>query len=188
MENQVTNTRPKPEIKGKVLAVGDEWQNNAGTFQKRELIIETGLRYTNPLKVTFKNDKMSLLEGVKEGDCVICTYSLDGRAWEGPRGVQYFVDIVGLTLQKIVGGGAKTGTGTPVVGCTQQTAQDEWAKNHGTDKAGFMELCKSLKPGKPSKEYTISDWADVVNAIRKADEAAAAGADAGADDPDDLPF
>jgi single-stranded DNA-binding protein len=182
-----TNTKPKPEIKGKVIAVGENWTNNAGTFTKREVIIETGLRYTNPLKVTFKNDKTSLLEDLKEGDCVIVTYQLDGRAWDGPDGVRYFVDIVGNSLQKIVGGGAaaKTASSKPVVGCTVDTAKEEWAKNHGDDKTAFAEFCKRLKPGKPSKEYTIADWADVVNAIRREDEATA---DAGVDNPDDLPF
>ena len=54
--------------------------------------------------------------------------------------------------------------------------------------AGFAEFCKKLKPGKPSKSYTIADWADVVNAINKADEAEATPPDDGSVDPEDLPF
>ena len=73
--------------------------------------------------------------------------------------------------------------------CTAATAIEAWAKKHGDDKAGFAEFCKALKPGKPSKSYTIADWANVVNAINKADEAHAEPEVVSADDPDaDLPF
>ena len=63
-EQTQTNTgRPKPEIKGKVVAIMDEWRNNTGTFWKREVVVETGLRFPNPLKVTFQKDATSHLEG-----------------------------------------------------------------------------------------------------------------------------
>ena len=88
--------RPKPEVRGKVIAVMDEWRNNAGTFWKREVVVETGLRYPNPLKVTFKKDDAELLEGVAEGDRVIIPYVLDGREYEG----RYYVDVVGTGLQR----------------------------------------------------------------------------------------
>ncbi len=195
--------RARPEIRGKVLAVMDEWHNNAGTFWKREVVVETGLRFPNPLKVTFQKDAVSHLEGVAEGDCVIIPYVLNGREYEG----RYYVDVVGMGLQKVFGsGGASGGTGggkKPILGCTASTAIETWAKHHGSDdKAGFAAFCKALKPGKASKEYTVGDWADVANAIEKAaaekaaaeraaaeklkaaDEAAALGAT----DPDDLPF
>ena len=199
MSEQTNTGRPKPEIRGKVLAVLDEWRNNTGTFVKRDIIIETGYRYPNPLKVTFKNDKIDLVEGLAEGDCVIVQYSLTGREWDGPNGKQYFVDIEGLKLQKIVGAGGGGNGGTapaqaaakPVLGCTMATAIETWAKYHGDDKAGLAEFCKARKPGKASKAYTISDWADIVNAIEAAQNPAAAQtADNGGDvnDPDDLPF
>ena len=179
-EQKQTTGRPKPEIRGKVLAVLDEWRNNTGTFWKREVVVETGLRFPNPLKVTFQKEATSHLEGVAEGDCVIIPYVLNGREYDG----RYYVDIIGMGLQKIVGSGgaaaAKPAAAKPVLGCTAATAIEEWAKNHGDDKAGFAAFCKQLKPGKPSKTYTISDWADVVNAIQAANDAAT--------DPDDLPF
>lgn len=193
-EQTQTNTRrQKPEIRGKVIAVMDEWRNNTGTFWKREVVVETGLRFPNPLKVTFQKEGTSHLEGVAEGDCVIIPYVLNGREYDG----RYYVDIIGMGLQKIVGagGGGEDGAAPaqaaakPVLGCTAATAIEEWAKNHGGDKAGFAAFCKQLKPGKASKTYTISDWADVVNAIQAADaQAAQAAADDGATDLDDLPF
>ena len=191
-QTQTSTGRPKPEIRGKVLAVLDEWRNNTGTFWKREVVVETGLRFPNPLKVTFQKEGTSHLEGVAEGDCVIIPYVLNGREYDG----RYYVDIVGMGLQKIVGAGGGNGgaapaqaAAKPVLGCTAATAIEEWAKNHGDDKAGFAAFCKQLKPGKPSKQYTISDWADVVNAIQAADaQAAQEAANDAATDPDDLPF
>lgn len=193
-EQKQTTGRPKPEIRGKVIAVFDEWRNNTGTFWKREVVVETGLRFPNPLKVSFQKEATSHLEGVAEGDCVIIPYVLNGREYDG----RYYVDIIGMGLRKIVGGAGGGGNGgaapaqaaaKPVLGCTAATAIEEWAKNHGDDKAGFAAFCKQLKPGKPSKTYTISDWADVVNAIQAADaQAAQEAANDAATDPDDLPF
>lgn len=195
-EQKQTTRRTRPEIRGKVLAVMDEWHNNAGTFWKREVVVETGLRFPNPLKVTFQKDAVSHLEGVAEGDCVIIPYVLNGREYDG----RYYVDVIGMGLQKVFGAG---GGKKPLVGCTASTAIEAWAKHHGKDdKAGFAAFCKALKTGKASKEYTVGDWADIANAIEKAaaekaaaeraaaerlkaaDEAAALGAT----DPDALPF
>lgn len=189
---QTSTGRTRPEIRGKVIAVLDEWRNNAGTFWKREVVVETGLRFPNPLKVSFQKEATSHLDGVTEGDCVIIPYVLNGREYDG----RYYTDIVGMGLQKIVGGTSGGNGGAapaaaaakPILGCTAATAIEEWAKNHGDDKAGFAEFCKQLKPGKPSKQYTIADWADVVNAIQAADAQAAQAANDGATDPDDLQF
>lgn len=175
-----TNGRPKPEIRGKVIAIMEEWRNNTGTFWKREIIVETGLRFPNPLKVSFQKDATRHLEGVAEGDCVIIPYALNGREYDG----RYYVDIVGLGLSKI--GATSGGAKKPVLGCTAATAVEAWTKKHGEDKAGFAEFCKRMKPGKPSKDYTIADWADIVNAIEN--EGQEAEADDGSVDPEDLPF
>ena len=189
---QTSTGRTRPEIRGKVIAVLDEWRNNTGTFWKREVVVETGLRFPNPLKVSFQKEATSHLEGVAEGDCVIIPYVLNGREYDG----RYYVDIVGTGLQKIVGAGGGGNGGAapaaaaakPILGCTAATAIEAWAKNHGDDKAGFAEFCKQLKPGKPSKQYTIADWADVVNAIQAADAQAAQEAADSATDDEDLPF
>ncbi len=187
-EQKQTSGRTRPEIKGKVIAVMEEWRNNTGTFWKREAVVETGLRFPNPLKVTFQKEAVSHLEGVAEGDFVIIPYVLNGREYNG----RYYVDIVGLGLEKVVGTGAARSSGgeakKPILGCTAATAIEAWTKYHGDDKAGFAEFCKAQKPGKASKEYTIADWADVANAIEAAQNAVAATVPAGVDDTDDLPF
>ena len=194
-EQKQTTGRTRPEIRGKVLAVLDEWRNNTGTFWKREVVVETGLRFPNPLKVTFQKEGTSHLEGVAEGDCVIIPYVLNGREYDG----RYYTDIVGMGLQKIFGAGGGGNGGAapaqaaakPVLGCTAATAIETWAKYHGDDKPGFAEFCKAQKPGKASKQYTIADWADIVNAIEAAQNAAAQAAEVGNDgatDDEELPF
>lgn len=189
---QTSTGRTRPEIRGKVIAVLDEWRNNTGTFWKREVVVETGYKFPNPLKVTFQKEATSHLEGVAEGDSVIIPFVLNGREYDG----RYYVDIIGMGLQKIVGSGgaaaAKPAAAKPVLGCTAATAIETWAKYHGDDKAGFAEFSKAQKPGKASKAYTIADWADIVNAIEAAQNAAAQAAQEAANDaagdPDDLPF
>lgn len=190
-EQTQTNTgRQKPEIRGKVIAVLDEWRNNTGSFWKKEIVVETGLRYPNPLKITFQKDNTKFLDGVEAEDCVIIPYLLNGREYDG----RYYVDIVGMGLQKIVGSGgaaAAKPAAKPVLGCTAANAIETWQKIHGDDKPGFAEFCKAQKPGKASKQYTISDWADIVNAIEAAQNAAAQAeqeAADGATDDEDLPF
>ena len=183
MSEQAKGTT-RPEIRGKVLVVFPEWRNDAGTFVKREVVVETGLRFPNPLKVTFKKDNVSCLDDVAEGDAVIIPYALYGREWNGPNGQQFFVDVVGLALRKI------EATPKKIAGCTKQTAVDTWLKYHADDTtlAGLAEYCKRLKPGKASKAYTIGDWADVVNAIEADAQKADAPDGPADDDPDNLPF
>ena len=177
------NEKSYPKVSGKVLSIGEVWQNDAGTFWKREVVIETGYKYPNPIKVTFQKERTSHLEGVAVDDCIIVPYVLNGREYND----RFYVDIIGMRLEKIGGGAKAKPAAKPVVGCTAATAIETWAKYHGDDKAAFAEFCKSLKPGKSSKDYNIGDWADVVNAIEQA-ATADANVDDGTGDVEDLPF
>ena len=178
-----SNEKSYPKVSGKVLSIGEVWQNDAGTFWKREVVIETGYKYPNPIKVTFQKERTSHLEGVAVDDCIIVPYVLNGREYND----RIYVDIIGMGLEKIGGGAKAKPAAKPVVGCTAATAIETWAKYHGDDKAAFAEFCKSLKPGKSSKDYNIGDWADVVNAIEQA-ATADANVDDGTGDVEDLPF
>jgi hypothetical protein len=178
-----SNEKSYPKVSGKVLSIGEVWQNDAGTFWKREVVIETGYKYPNPIKVVFQKERTSHLEGVAVDDCIIVPYVLNGREYND----RYYVDIIGMGLEKIGGGAKAKPAAKPVVGCTAATAIETWAKYHGDDKAAFAEFCKSLKPGKSSKDYNIGDWADVVNAIEQA-ATADANVDDGTGDVEDLPF
>lgn len=178
-----SNEKSYPKVSGKVLSIGEVWQNDAGTFWKREVVIETGYKYPNPIKVVFQKERTSHLEGVAVDDCIIVPYVLNGREYND----RYYVDIIGMGLEKIGGGAKAKPAAKPVVGCTVATAIETWTRFHGDDKAAFAEFCKSLKPGKSSKDYNIGDWADVVNAIEQA-ATADANVDDGTGDVEDLPF
>ena len=174
-----TNTNnDRPQIRGKVTAILPTFTSASG-FTKRDVVVETGFRYANPIKVTFRKEQAALLDDIVEGDTVSVHYGLFGREWEGPRGTQYFVDVVGFDLDVEGGAAARP---KPVEG-----AVTVWLSKHPEDEklAELGKFCKELKPGVASKDYKAADWADVVNAINGGTDAAAE-ADGG--DPDDLPF
>lgn len=171
------NAQTRPTLKGKVELIKEPWTNPAGTFTKREAVVDTGTIRPNPILVTFKNNAVSRLDGVAVGDIVEIPFAIDGRRWDSPDGAaRFFVDIVGLGLSV---------THANAAAATYETAYKAWTDAHGTqDKAGFVELCKATKPGKAGKDYNAADWADVTQAITGS---AAATPDA-AEDLDDLPF
>ena len=178
----------KYTIEGTVLEVG-EAKTYGQTFTKREVVIKSGTEeYPKGIPFEFTKDGISKLDGINVGDVVRIGFFVEGsREWNG----RYFPSLHGFEIVVVATSVAKTNTeaAKPVRGCTQATAIEEWTKKHGEDIPGFAAFCKQLKPGKPSKTYTISDWADVVNAIQAADaQAAQEAANDGATDPDDLPF
>ena len=81
-------------------------------FTKREVIIgndvDSPSKYPNPVKFTFKKDNCSLLDGIKKGQRAKIRFAIDGRRWEGPRGVQFFVDLTGLKIEVLNADGSST--------------------------------------------------------------------------------
>ena len=191
-----------PEIKGKILEILPEFRNETGTYWKQEIVVETGYRFPNPLKITFQKEATAHLEGARPGDCVIVPYVLNGRRWDGPNGVRFYVDIIGMGLKKIEGFAAQTASAAPasapaaknVVGCTLETAVEVWTKHHGEDIQAFAAFCQEARPdivaeaaAKGVKFTTYAKnrldvWADIVNRIETAAQGEAS------DDGDDLPF
>lgn len=78
-------------------------QTFASGFTKRDLIVgndvDSPSKYPNPVKFSFKKDNCSLLDGITKGKRVKVHFVIDGRRWEGPKGVQYFVDLTGLKIE-----------------------------------------------------------------------------------------
>lgn len=185
----------RPQLMGTVEAILPEWVNQAGTFHKQEVVIDTGFRYPNPIKVTFKNDNMALLGGLNPGDKVVVEYGLDGRKWDGPNGTQYFVDVAGLGLERIGGEGAASAAAahSKAIGMTLEDCVKVWEKHHGDDKAGFAAFCQQARPdivaaakaaGQKFTKYAetkLDVWADIANKIEG--ETVSDVVDA-----DDLPF
>ena len=87
-------------------------QTFSSGFTKREVIIgndvDSPSKYPNPVKFAFKKDNCSLLDGVKKGQRAKVRFAIDGRRWEGPKGVQYFVDLTGLKIEVLNADGTST--------------------------------------------------------------------------------
>lgn len=86
-----------------------ETQTFPSGFTKREIVIgndvDSQSKYPNPVKFSFKKDNCSLLDGVTKGKRVKVHFVIDGRRWEGAKGVQYFVDLTGLKIEVLNGDG-----------------------------------------------------------------------------------
>ena len=88
---------------GVVEEVHETQSFGSNGFTKREVIvgndIDSPSKYPNPVKFTFKKEKCALLDGVQKGQRVKIHFAVDGRRWEGQRGVQYFIDLTGLKIE-----------------------------------------------------------------------------------------
>lgn len=96
---------------GIVEEVG-EVQTFPSGFTKRDLIVGNDLdspsKYPNPVKFSFKKDNCSLLDGITKGKRVKVHFVIDGRRWEGSKGVQYFVDLTALKIDVVNEDGSST--------------------------------------------------------------------------------
>lgn len=100
------------EYTGVVEEVGQTQSFGSNGFTKREVIIGNDIdstsKYPNPVKFTFKKDNCSLLDGVAKGQRAKVRFAIDGRRWDGPRGVQFFVDLTGLKIEVLNADGSST--------------------------------------------------------------------------------
>ena len=97
---------------GVVEEVHETQSFGSNGFTKREVLIgndvDSPSKYPNPVKFTFKKDNCSLLDGIKKGQRAKIHFVIDGRRWEGPRGVQFFVDLTGLKIEVLNADGSST--------------------------------------------------------------------------------
>jgi hypothetical protein len=80
-------------------------QTFASGFTKRDVIVgndvDSESSYPNPVKFSFKKNNCALLDSVKKGQRVKVRFTVDGRRWDGPKGVQYFVDLTGFKIEVV---------------------------------------------------------------------------------------
>lgn len=97
---------------GVVEEVGQTMTVGKNNFTKREVIVGNDVdspnKYPNPVKFTFKKDNCSLLDGIAKGQRVKVHFVIDGRRWDGPKGVQYFVDLTALKIEVLNADGSST--------------------------------------------------------------------------------
>lgn len=100
------------EYTGVVEEVGQTQSFGSNGFTKRDVIIgndvDSPSKYPNPVKFTFKKDNCSLLDGISKGQRAKIRFAIDGRRWEGQRGVQFFVDLTGLKIEVLNADGSST--------------------------------------------------------------------------------
>lgn len=97
------------EIKGKVHEVG-KTENVSDKFKKRQLIIEYAENPTYPEYISFElqQDKVGLVDQLKQGEEVEVHFNLKGRPWTNKQGVtSYFNSLVVWRISKV--GGNQTG-------------------------------------------------------------------------------
>ena len=91
------------ELQGIVKKIG-ETQTFASGFQKAELVLVTEEHYPQPILIEFLQDKIDLLQTIKEGESVKIGINIRGREWKNPQGeVKYFNSITGWRLEKVSG-------------------------------------------------------------------------------------
>ena len=91
------------ELQGIVKKIG-ETQTFASGFQKAEFVLVTEEKYPQPILIEFLQDKIDLLQTIKEGESVKVGINIRGREWKNPQGeVKYFNSITGWRLEKVSG-------------------------------------------------------------------------------------
>ena len=89
------------ELQGTVKKIG-ETQTYTSGFQKREMILLTEEQYPQPILVECLQDKIDLLQNVKEDESVKIGINIRGREWTNPQGeVKYFNSITAWRLEKV---------------------------------------------------------------------------------------
>ena len=93
---------------GVVELVGETKAFGTNGFTKRDLVVGNDVdsmnKYPNPVLFTFKKDRCSLCDAVKQGDRVKVQFTIDGRRWDGPNGTRYFTDLTAEGLRTLLAG------------------------------------------------------------------------------------
>jgi hypothetical protein len=97
---------------GVVEVIGETKAFGANGFTKRELVVGNDVdspnKYPNPVLFTFKKERCSLVDAVKQGDRVKIQFTIDGRRWDGPNGTRYFTDLTGWKIDVLNADGTAT--------------------------------------------------------------------------------
>lgn len=89
------------EVTGKVKVINEAQTFDSG-FRKNEIVVTTEEQYPQHISIEFLQDKVDLLNDLKEGERVKVSINLRGREWTNPEGVmRYFNSIVGWRLEKL---------------------------------------------------------------------------------------
>lgn len=86
------------EVIGKVILIGnEEVVGSAGTFKKRQLVVETDEQYPQKIGIDFIQDKCSILDKYAVGDNVKVGINIRGNEYNS----KYYVSLNGWKIEKI---------------------------------------------------------------------------------------
>jgi len=96
------------EFTGVVKKVNEIQRFESG-FEKQEIVLTDDIgvevRYPNILCFVFKKERVSLIQGIHEGQRVKIVFAIDGREWTDNYGkVRYFTDLTGIKIDVLAGG------------------------------------------------------------------------------------
>jgi len=93
------------EVRGRIHVIQATEQVSA-TFKKRNLVLCLEGQYPQYPQFEFSQDRVTLLDGFKDGDEVEVSFDLNGREWKNPADgtVKYFTTLRGYMLKKIMVG------------------------------------------------------------------------------------
>lgn len=86
------------EVIGKIIKIGEtEIVGSAGTFQKRQLVVETEEQYKQKIPIDFVQDKTSVLNNFSINDNVKVSVNIRGNEYND----KYYVSLNGWRIEKI---------------------------------------------------------------------------------------
>ena len=93
MENKINKIVGTIHHIGTTIRVSDK-------FQKREFVIKTDEKFPQLVSMQLTNDKTDLLDNLKFGELIECSYNIRGREWISPTGeVKWFNSIECWSIQ-----------------------------------------------------------------------------------------
>ncbi|WP_341658641.1 DUF3127 domain-containing protein [Blattabacterium cuenoti] len=100
------------EIIGIVKKLFDIQKFDSG-FQKREIVLTTEEPYSQNILIEFIQDKVDLLENIKQKDKIKIFINIRGREWKNPEGIiRYFNSIQGWKIEHYSGKNSNKMTST----------------------------------------------------------------------------
>ena len=174
------------KIKGKVVAVGEIKEFGSNGFRKCEAVIDTTKNeaYPSPVPVTFKKDDCDKAGALGVGDVVSVEGFIEGRKWDGPNGVRYFVDVVAKSVM------VEERAAAPAGGVRDWDTLVAFAKERGMGNADELKkVCREYteKRGISYSKMTAADWTALSGAVVDAIKDAEAKAEASAAQ-EEMPF
>ena len=86
------------ELIGKIIVIGkEEIVGSAGTFKKRQLVVETDEQYPQKIGIDFVQDKCSILDKYSIGDSVKVGINIRGNEYNS----KYYVSLNGWRIEKL---------------------------------------------------------------------------------------